>query len=53
MKQKISTGKKSTPTPPKATARYFKIIRLVFQSFDVHLSLIYKKRPEQKANVAK
>ena len=53
MKKKISTGKKSTPTPSKATARYFKIIRLVFQSFDVHLSLIYNKRPEQKANVAK
>ena len=26
--------------------------RLVFQSFNVHLSLLYKKRPERKANGA-
>ena len=32
------------PPTPKATA---------FQSFDFHLSLIYKKRPEHKANGAK
>ena len=28
-------------------------LRLVFQSFDVHLSLIYQKRPKHKANEAK
>ena len=41
------------PPTPKATAWYFHILRLVFQSFDFHLSLIYKKRPEHKANGAK
>ena len=28
-------------------------LRLVFQSFDVQMSLVYKKRPEHKANEAK
>ena len=28
-------------------------LRLVFQSFDVQVSLVYKKRPEHKANEAK
>ena len=28
-------------------------LRLVFQSFDVHLSLIYKKRPKHKTNETK
>ena len=28
-------------------------LRLVFESFDVHLSLIYKKRPQHKENEAK
>ena len=28
-------------------------LRLVFKSFEVHLSLICKERPEQKANGAK
>ena len=41
------------PPTPKATAWYFNILRLVFQSFGSHLSLIYKKRPEHKANGAK
>ena len=50
----IGVGKKPTPPPtPKATAWYFNILRLVFQSFDVHLSLIHEKRPEHKANGAK
>ena len=41
----MSTGKK----PARATS----FLRLVFESFDVHLSLIYKKRPERIANEAK
>ena len=41
------------PPTPKTTAWYFHILRLVFQSFDFHLSLLYKKRPEHKANGAK
>ena len=28
-------------------------LRVVFESFDVHLSLIHKKRPQHKANEAK
>ena len=47
--KKVSEGKKPTATPPpKATAWYFTINfqRLVFESFDVHLYLIYKRRPE-------
>ena len=35
--------------PTRATS----FLRLVFESFDVHLSLVYKKRPEHKANEAK
>ena len=41
----MSTGKK----PARATS----FLRLVFESFDVPLSLIYKKRPERIANEAK
>ena len=41
----MSTGKK----PARATS----FLRLVFESFDVHLSLICKKRPEHIANEAK
>ena len=41
------------PPTPKITAWYFNILGLVFQSVDVHLSLIHKKRPEHKANSAK
>ena len=41
----MSTGKK----PARATS----FLRLVFESFDVHLSLIYKKRPEHIANEEK
>ena len=37
----------------KKPARATSFLRLVFESFDVHLSLIYKKRPEHKANEAK
>ena len=35
--------------PTRATS----FLRLFFESFDFHLSLIYKKRPEHKANEAK
>ena len=31
-------------------ARATSFLRLVFESFDVYLFLIYKKRPEHKAN---
>ena len=48
----ISAEKKPTPTQ-KATAWYLNILTLVFQSFNVHFSLIYKKRPEHRANGAK
>ena len=41
----MRTGKK----PARATS----FLRLVFESFDVHLFLIYKKRPEHIANEAK
>ena len=41
----MSAGKK----PARATS----FLRLVFESFDVHLFLIYKKGPEHKANEAK
>ena len=41
----MSAGKK----PARATS----FLRLVFESFDVYLSLIYKKRPEHKTNEAK
>ena len=41
----MRTGKK----PARATS----FLRLVLESFDVHLSLIYKKRPEHIANEAK
>ena len=37
----------------KKPARATSFLRLVFESFDVHLSLIYKKRPEHIANEAK
>ena len=37
----------------KKPARTTSFLRLVFESFDVYLSLIYKKRPEQKANEAR
>ena len=36
----------------KKPARATSFLRLVFESFDVYLSLIYKKRPEHKANEA-
>ena len=39
----MRTGKK----PARATS----FLRLVFESFDVHLSLIYKKRPEHIAKI--
>ena len=41
----MSAGEK----PARATS----FLRLVFESFDVYLSLIYKKRPEHKTNEAK
>ena len=41
----MSAGEK----PARATS----FLRLVFESFDVYLFLIYKKRPEHKANEAK
>ena len=41
------------PPTPKATTWYFNILRLVVQSFDFHLPLSHKKRPEHKANGAK
>ena len=41
----MSAGEK----PARATS----FLRLVFKSFDVYLFLIYKKRPEHKANEAK
>ena len=34
-------------------ARATSFLRLVFESFDVYLFLIYKKRPEHRANEAK
>ena len=37
----------------KKTRKSHFFLRLVFESFDVHLSLIYKRRPEHKANEAK
>ena len=37
----------------KETRKSHFFSRLVFESFDVHLSLIYKKRPEHIANEAK
>ena len=40
----MSAGEK----PARATS----FLRLVFESFDVYLFLIYKKRPEHKANEA-
>ena len=41
----MSAGEK----PARATS----FLRLVFESFDICLFLIYKKRPENKANEAK
>ena len=41
----MSAGEK----PTRATS----FLRLAFESFDVYLFLIYKKRPEHKANEAK
>ena len=37
----------------KKPARATSFLRLVFESFDVHSSLIYKKRPQHIANEAK
>ena len=39
--------------PPKGLSLIFHYSQMVFESFGVHLSLIYKKRSEHKANGAK
>ena len=39
--------------PPKGLSLIFHYSKIVFESFGVHLSLIYKKRSEHKANGAK
>ena len=44
--KKNKRRKKLSPIP-KPTTWYFTFLRLVFELFDVHLPLIYKKRPEQ------
>ena len=50
---KIIRAERNPPPPPKGLSLIFHYSKIVFESFGVHLSLIYKKRSEHKANGAK